>query len=228
MNGKEYIKLVEEQVIKTKNRNTDFTPLSENDSFEYKGEHVFSMLDLWRYSYCQVGLGDLSEFIVARALGVEKPENATHWTAYDMSYRNKRIEVKSTAYIHAWNKEKVSKNRVFSIEPSRNDYWLASVSAIDGSKQEYSRQSEVYVFAINADKDLENHNPFELDAWEFYVVPTFKINEYAIKNGNPNQKKIALGVVRKLAREMVGFDGLREAVDRAIDESDRYYIENYI
>ena len=64
-----------------------------------------------------------------------------------------------------------------------------------------------------------------VDQWEFYVVPTYVINEYTKKYNNPNQKKISFGVVRSLSSGAVKFDGIRAAVDNAIDASDAYYRE---
>ena len=64
-----------------------------------------------------------------------------------------------------------------------------------------------------------------VDQWEFYVVPTYVINEYTMKYNNPNQKKISLGVVRFLSSGAVKFDGKCAAVDDVIDASDAYYRE---
>ena len=41
---------------------------------------------------------------------------------------------------------------------------------------------------------------------------------------NPAQRKISLNVVKRLAKEKVSYDRLREAVDEAIVCSDSYYM----
>lgn len=41
----------------------------------------------------------------------------------------------------------------------------------------------------------------------------------------PAQKKISLNVVKRLAKEEVSYDRLREAVDEAIVLSDSYYMD---
>ena len=135
-----------------------------------------------------------------------------------MAYRNKRIEVKATQYVHPWN-TRISKVRTFSIEPSNDQYWDNADFA--SGERKLSRQSEIYVFCLNSNTSIENCDPLRLDDWIFYVVPTFTINSYC--QNNPNQKKISLNVVKRLAGEGVSFDRLREAVDRAIDMSDEYY-----
>lgn len=54
----------------------------------------------------------------------------------------------------------------------------------------------------------------------FYVVPTFVVDGYCKET--PAQKKISLNVVKRLAKEEVSYDRLREAVDETIVLSDSY------
>lgn len=218
-----YIKALEEDVAQRKARLTAYHSYSPEEQFRHKGEELFSVLDFWQYAYSQLeGLGDaLAEFLVAKALGIEKAENVNYWTAYDMAYRNKRIEVKATRYVHPWN-TRISKVRTFSIEPSNNSYWGNASDGVNRG-QKLSRQSEVYVFCLNGNMDIHNSDPLRLDDWEFYVVPTFKINNYC--TDTPAQKKISLNVVRRLSNGGVSFDSLKDAVDRAIEQSDKYYEE---
>lgn len=217
------IKALEMDVAQRKKKLTEYHSYLPEERFFLQGEELFTVLDFWRYAYGQLeGFSDtLAEFFVARALGIEKAENVNYWTAYDMAYRNKRIEVKATCYVHPWNTT-ISKVRTFSIEPTNNSYWGNSSEGVNGGRK-LSRQSEVYVFCLNGNMDIQNSNPLRLDDWVFFVVPTFKINNYC--KDNPNQKKISLNVVKRLAKNGVAFDGLKDAVDEAIDKSDRYYEE---
>jgi hypothetical protein len=84
-----------------------------------------------------------------------------------------------------------------------------------------SRQSEVYVFCLNSNMDIQNNDPLNIDDWIFYVVPTFEINIYC--KDNPNQKTISLNIARRLTENGVSFDNLKKAVDVAIEKSDEYY-----
>ena len=216
-----YIKALEAAVAREKERLTEYHSYLPDEMFVSNGETVFSVLDYWRYAHSQLNAeaDTLAEFFVAKALGINKAENVNYWTAYDMAYRNKRIEVKSTRYVHPWNTH-ISEVRTFSIEPTNNSYWGYDKAGAGGDKL-LSRQSEVYVFCLNNNKDIDKCDPLRLDDWIFYVVPTFEINNYC-KN-NPNQKKISLNVVKRLAKQGVAFAELRAAVDRAVDLSDAYY-----
>ena len=217
------IKALELDVAKWKEELTAYHAYEPEEMFLLKGKEQFSVLDFWRYAYSQLeGLGDtIAEFLVAKALEIDKAENFNYWTAYDMAYRNKRIEVKATRYVHPWNTY-ISKVRTFSIEPTNNSYWRNSKDGVNGGKT-LSRQSEVYIFCLNSNMDIQNNDPLKVDDWVFYVVPTFEINNYCSHYGNPNQKKMALNVVKRLANHGVAFDELKGAVDAAIEKSDQYY-----
>ncbi|MBQ4625098.1 MAG: hypothetical protein IJB51_11220 [Clostridia bacterium] len=218
-----YIKALEEDVAQRKAELTAYHAYAPDEKFQHNGKELFSVLEFWQYAYSQLeGLGDtLAEFLVAKALCVEKAENVNYWTAYDMAYRNKRIEVKATRYVHPWNTS-ISKVRTFSIEPTNNSYWGNSKDGVNGEKK-LSRQSEVFVFCLNSNKDIHNSDPLRVDDWTFYVVPTYEINNYC--KDYPNQKRISLNVVKRLTKGGVAFDKLKDAVDAAINSSDKYYEE---
>lgn len=205
-----------EEIARLWDKNTNYTSYDGSDCFIYNGGEVCSVLDMWRYSYSHL-LGQyarIAEFIVAKSLGIEKAENVGYWTAYDMTYRGMRIEVKETSYIHPWNEKNISTKRTFSIAPSKNAYWDSGVD--EGEKSVFSRQSDVYVFCINEHKEINSADPLNLDVWSFYVIPTAKINEYAENNGNSNQKTISMGAVRRLASHSVRFGELMNEVDSVI------------
>ncbi len=204
-------------------KNTSYHAYDEHDQFTLSGKAQFSVLDFWRYRYAQLaGLhAEIAEFIVARALGISKSENVNYWTAYDMSYQGHRIEVKESSYVHPWNKTRVSSVRNFSIAPSNNAYWNKVFDP--NANEKTARQSEIYVFCLNINQDPQDPQPLNLDLWEFYVVPTYKINQMAIANNNPNQKTISLNVVRKLARKPCHYDALRGVIDQALADVDQHY-----
>ena len=72
---------MEDYVEKKRRENTAYRTLSEHDSLKVNGKDRFSVLDVWRYAYCQLGDDILAEFLVAKALGVEKAENNSYWTS---------------------------------------------------------------------------------------------------------------------------------------------------
>ena len=210
---------LEQAVAKRRQDMTDYHIYTEDEMFTMNGEPVLSVLDYWRQECCAlVSLQDsIAEFLVSRALGITKAENIVKWTGYDVSYKNKRIEVKATSYIHAWNKGKFSENRTFSIAPSHTGWWAVKD---ESERKKLSRQSEMYIFCVNTQKDYENYDPLLVDSWDFYVVPTFRINERCERTGNPNQKTIRLNRVQKLAGESVKWTGLKKKVEEAIGEVD--------
>ena len=215
---------MEEAVLRLREKNTSYRVYTENDIFTMAGEPAFSVLEYWRFMFSQLNNQHetIAEYLVNRALGAEKAENVSSWTGYDLSYRAKRIEVKASSYIHTWNRKRVSQTRTFSIAPSSNLYWYGQRER-DGKTQ--SRQSEIYIFCLNTNQDIENVDPLNLDYWEFYVVPTFVIDARCDRIGNPDQKKISLSVVKRLSQGCVGWTGLRERVDAAIDMVDKHIEE---
>ncbi len=118
-----YTEKLEATVAKKKEELTAYEPYAPDEMFRFRGKDLFSVEDFWQYAYSQLdGMAEtIAEFLVAKALGIKKAENVNYWTAYDMAYRNKRIEVKATSYVHPWNKE-ISPIRTFSIAPTNNSY----------------------------------------------------------------------------------------------------------
>ncbi|MBR1584443.1 MAG: hypothetical protein IJ662_02760 [Clostridia bacterium] len=224
--GKELEKqrALEAEVMRQQQKNTEYYEYKENEAFTFDGQPVFSVLDYWRFQYGQLMNQQeyIAEFLVSKALGIRKAENVSFWTGYDLSYCAKRIEVKSSVYVHPWNKKRTSKVRTFSIAPSSNLYWSGKK---DENGKKLARQNEIYVFCLNTNRDINNADPLIIDDWDFYVIPTFVIDEMCSKYGNPNQKTISLGVVRKLSDGSVKWDQLHEKINEAIDRVDRHIIE---
>ena len=215
---------LEAAVERERAKNTAYHAYSEDDIFTLNGEPMFNVLDFWRFVYSQLGNQHqvIAEYLVNKALGIDKAENVSSWTGYDLSYRSKRVEVKSTSYVHPWNKKRVSQTRQFSIAPSSNYYWYGR---LDGNGDKLARQNELYIFCLNTNQDIENANPLVIDHWEFYVIPTYIINLRCERLNNKNQKTISLNVVQRLAKKPVGWTDLREAVDKAIDLIDSHINE---
>ena len=87
-----------------------YNKLSGKEKFTFQNQETgLRILEYWQWLYSDVyDLQDtLAEYIVAKALGKEEPDNTGSWTLYDIAYRGKRIEVKATSYYQAF------KNRIF-------------------------------------------------------------------------------------------------------------------
>ena len=113
--------------------------------------------------------GALAEYIVAKALGLKIFCARETWAEYDLLYESVRIEVKSSAYLQAWDQTHLSEIR-FSVAPA------FSSDPDQSQKPEKTRHSDVYVFCLYACKDRGQIDLLNLDHWQFYIVPTYEIN----------------------------------------------------
>jgi hypothetical protein len=174
------------------------------------GPREFALVDFWRWSASDLvsnaTRGVLAEYIVARALGVDDPDEVrTEWDAYDLvSPSGIKVEVKSTAFIQSWGQTGPSRPR-FSIRESRP--WDADTGRM---ATDLGRAADVYVFALLHHRDQDTLDPMDLDQWSFYVVSTKSLKEQ--KRG---QKSISLPALERIAESM-RFDEVAEAVELAM------------
>ncbi len=182
--------------------------LNGDECFTYNGINTeMTVLEFWRWHFSEIYdlQSKIAEYIVAKALGLREAENVGDWTLFDMKYRNMRIEVKETSFYHAWqtDDEPKSKQRSFGITKAYDNY--------KDENSELRRQNDIYIFCLNTGETKADSNPLMLEHWEFYVVPTFRIDELC-KNG----KTISLSRVRKIA-DKVYYNELKLEVDKQID-----------
>ena len=195
-----------------------YMALSGNEVFKSGDQDTgLSILDVWRYHNPNLYFqhGNIGEFLVASALGQKVTRDQDYWALCDVEYRGRRIEVKTTAYYQKKKKKwGISKARSFGIAPANSAY-----ETENRKENRYERQNDIYVFCLNTGNTREESNPLQLLNWEFYVVPTAKINQVCGRK----QKTISLGRVRKLAG-MCRYEQIKENVDRIIDQTEE--IEN--
>ena len=184
--------------------------LNGTENFTDKGTPIgLSIKDFWQFQYSN--LWDMqeyiAEFLVAKALGFNTPQNCNGWTLWDISYKNKRIEIKTTAYYHSWrNDGKVSLQRVFGITKAYSKY--------KDPTSEYKRQNDIYIFCLNLGNTKEESNPLHLENWQFYIVPTKIINERCKDN-----KTVSLSHIQKITKSTVGisYTNLKQEIDNIIE-----------
>ena len=169
--------------------------------------------DYWRWSSSSVldntERGILAEFLVANALGLtDKPR--VEWGSYDLKMPDcTKIEVKSSAYLQSWRQKKISKI-VFRIAPTK-EAWDPNT----GESQTHDppkRIADIYVFCLLKHRDKATVDPLNTEQWEFYVVPTFRINEE-----KPCGQKIGLQPLKYLAGRPTPYRDLAATVTRVAE-----------
>ena len=202
--------------MSTKRNHKSLGFLSGKETFNVDNKSIgYTVHDFWRFQFSNLWdmQGEVGEFIVSMALGNVEPDNKCGWTQYDINYRNKRIEVKTTAYYQPWKEEgqPVSQKRTFSIRKAHEDE--------EDMNSPLIRNNDVYVFCLILGKTQEDSNPLVLEHWEFYVIPTRVINDEC-----GNNKSIGLSKVKKLMKKWYGsetgltFNELKGTVDKAINK----------
>ena len=172
----------------------------------------FDLEGFWRWTgsdlLSNATRGVLAEYLVARALGIDVSTGVRdEWGAYDLcSPEGVKVEVKSSAYLQSWHQRgpsavSFSVRKTRAIDPNTN--------AVDIAMR---RQADVYVFALLAHTDKATVEPMDLAQWQFYVVPTFKLDGRA-----RSQHSISLRSLEAMAPTLQ-FDALRDAVAGAFKE----------
>lgn len=119
-------------------------------------------------------------------------QSRIEWDAFDLQFKNKKIEVKSAAYIQAWYSGRQSKIS-FNIGAKREyDYNLNKYSSAA------KRNADIYVFCLLKEKNPELINPLNTNQWEFYVVSTEELD-----NQFPQQKTITLSSLKKISEPLL-------------------------
>lgn len=184
-----------------------------NEPIKFNGEETgFCLRDFWSWGFSNLLdntlRGSYSEFIVAVALGVDIFDERVNWEPWDLTAHTERgdirVEVKSGSYLQAWEQDHASAIR-FSIRPAMQ--WSAS----EGYSGEQRRQSDVYVFCVYAETDEGKADPMNLDGWEFYVIPTERLDAEC-----GSQKTITLNSLLRLDPVRTDFAGLKTAVEQSV------------
>lgn len=151
--------------------------------------------------------GVLAEFIVAKALGI-KTTSRVEWDAYDLIYKNIKIEVKSSAYIQTWTEDKLAKPQ-FSIGLKKG--WYADTNTVG----ELKRHADVYIFCLLAVKDRKSINPINTDQWQFFVVRTEELNHML-----PTQKTISFNsLINTFKLKPLTYNDLKTWFDNSLKNS---------
>ncbi len=186
----------------------DYSSGQENFVRDGKAED-FNLHDFWSWAYSDcinnTTRGVLAEFLVAKSLKIKlvKPRDA--WAKYDLTYNGYGVEVKSASYHQRWSQEKISAIS-YNIAPTRA--WDENTNIQEkGSK----RQSSFYIFCILDEKTRKLVNPFNIDQWRFWVVPTNFLNKR-----KRSQKSITYNSLIKEIGKSISFKEIKPSVDKLI------------
>lgn len=185
--------------------NTPLERKTGKEPFSAQSEALdFKLIDFW--SWNQSGLienrtrGILAEFIIKQALNISS-EGRVEWDNYDLvTQSDKKLEVKSAAYIQSWEQTKYS-TISFAIAPSIG---AKDHPEYDGLSR---RWADFYVFCLLKHKDQKTINPLNLEQWTFYVLETAVLDKE-----RPNQKSIGLNSLLKLNPKECSYAELRGVI----------------
>ena len=187
-------------------------PKNGNEELSFNEINIrFSLLDFWKWSVSDLmsnaTRGRLAEFIVGTSVGLNPENLRDEWDAYDITSDNGiKIEVKSASYIQSWSQREFSKIS-FSIKKAK--FWNADNGM---SRGEAKRHAEVYVFCLLKHKNQETIDPLKLEQWEFYVLPTYKLDNY-----ERSQFSITINSLRKLT-EPIEYVLLKDKIEKCYQE----------
>ncbi|MCC5917921.1 MAG: hypothetical protein JJU02_11415 [Cryomorphaceae bacterium] len=175
----------------------------------------YCLLDFWQWSGSDIlsntTRGKFAEFIVGTAIGINPKNLRDDWGAFDLvTNEGIKIEVKSAAFIQSWNQKRLS-NISFSIKQAR--YWDAE-SNIQCS--EPKRHADLYVFCHLKHKDQSSIDPLKMEQWDFYVLPTFRLDNY-----KRSQTSITINSLKKLTGNKK-YSELKTEISNAYKEQINY------
>jgi|GEM_PF-296171 len=183
-----------------------FSPvdLTGETTFTNAGKNITLQLkDFWKWSASNLldntMRGMLAEFLVAKALHA-KEEIRQEWQAWDLTMQDgTRVEVKSSSYLQNWTQTNYSSIR-FGIQPTHA--WDPSTGAFD---EQLRRQSDFYVFCVLKNKDPNTLNPMALEQWDFYILPTEKVDRIF-----GNQRTVGLSTLVNIGAKSYSWEELQK------------------
>ncbi len=160
--------------------------------------------DFWAWAYSDILINRnrsiFAEFVVGSALGViDTPR--IEWDGVDLHYNDKKIEVKSAAYLQNWQQNGPS---VIRYDISKKMSWYAEDNSFE---TEPIRAADCYIFCLYPEMDKTKANILDLRAWQFFVLHTEQI-----ERNLGNQKSIGINGIQSMC-DSVRYDELKNQID---------------
>ncbi|POX38029.1 hypothetical protein C3486_25320 [Streptomyces sp. Ru73] len=164
-----------------------------------------TIADFWRFALPDFKMnnarGYLAEFLVHRALGSARSRG--EWHSHDVETEDGLcIEVKTSAYLQAWEQRQLSDIRFTGLRSKR---WNPRTGYAD----EETYNAHVYVFAVQTARSHEEYDPLDVGQWEFFVLGRPVVERLG-------RKSMGYATVRRHAGGSVAYSGLAERI-RAAD-----------
>lgn len=145
----------------------------------------------------------LGEYIVHKAISSDTMSRE-NWVAYDLKYKDIKIEVKTSGYVQTWHKTDSKASRI-SFDIGSKSIWDETTNSRTTEKTRYA---DIWVFCIHNEKDVTLANPLDENQWSFLVCSTVWLNEKF-----PNYKSISLSSLQDKGLENVKFTYLQKTID---------------
>ena len=205
------------------------------EKLEFKGKELpFTIQNYWQINLSQLLLnvtrGGFAEYIVlcalSKVMGDALQQCKTGMEAWDIdgpeiilpggTTRRSRIEVKSAASVQI---DTPDEKEPISLPASHLTFSIRRAIDFSSNDTEAHHNNDLYVFAhYKATRKAENI--LDLDLWEFYVYPTYLIEE------NPSlakQKTISVRRLQLLGVEPQRFDTLCDTIMNALEAISAHY-----
>lgn len=192
------------------------TPKAGNEQLTFIEKDIgYSLLEFWQWSASDIlsnaTRGRFAEFIVGTSVGINPKRLRDEWDAFDIKTDDGiKIEVKSASYIQSWSQKHFS-TISFSIRKAK--YWDANDGMLKG---EAKRHADLYVFCLLKTKDQNIIDPLKLEQWEFYVLPTYRLDNYT-----RSQTSITINSLRKLTKAL-NYNELKTNIENCYNEQCKY------
>lgn len=143
--------------------------------------------------------GILAEYIVSNALGIDTSGMRQSWEPFDISFNEKKIEIKSSAYIQSWHKDGQLSAPIFGIAPT--------YSYDNREVVKRSRKAALYIFCLLDCLNRNEIDPIKLEQWRFFVLPTTVLDERC-----GEQKSLTLNALKALNPTETTYETLKSVV----------------
>jgi len=164
--------------------------------------------DFWQFALGDLRMnnarGYLAEFLVGKALCIEQLVRI-EWDSFDLLFKGITIEVKSSAYLQAWDQRRISTLSFSGLKGTRYNP-RAPLGGEDPLGKRYNAM--VYVFCVHTAVTHETYNPLDVSQWEVYVVPRSALAETGLQS-------VGIGRVVNLSQGKTSWADLADVVTAA-------------